>query len=253
MYESACGIGLNLYMTLETIREDAGISGITVYGNEYVPVSVDKARSVVLADGVIPDGNRQGIVCPGDSTDLGHVPSDAFDVVYTGYVTPVIDVLHLHGDDPDWDDYTEYEDICVAFMRFTGNPGYELDWDDDDRDRDAVTDDDAAEPPPKQRPKKHDWMGNYLWELSIQRQRDWYGKWVGEMARIAKPGAPVIVEQVSMPYCMYMSDWGGVAKEFWYDAARENNYGWNIDPDSIEMMDDTIHTLRYHVFMLKNK
>ena len=26
-------------------------------------------------------------------------------------------------------------------------------------------------------------------------------KWVAEMARIAKPGVPVIIEQVSVPYC----------------------------------------------------
>ena len=46
-------------------------------------------------------------------------------------------------------------------------------------------------------------MGQYIWEDIVQRQRDWYGKWVEEMARIAKPGVPVIVEQVSAPYCDY--------------------------------------------------
>ena len=54
-------------------------------------------------------------------------------------------------------------------------------------------------------------------------------------------------------YGFIQNDWGGVGREFWYDAARENTYGWNIDPESIEMMDDTIHKSRYHVFMLKNK
>ena len=37
--------------------------------------------------------------------------------------------------------------------------------------------------------------------------------------------------------------WGGVVKEFWYKVARENTYGWDIDPESIEMMDDTIHEI----------
>jgi hypothetical protein len=30
-------------------------------------------------------------------------------------------------------------------------------------------------------------------------QEDWYAKWVEEMIRMAKPGAPIIVEQVSHP------------------------------------------------------
>jgi hypothetical protein len=46
-------------------------------------------------------------------------------------------------------------------------------------------------------------MGNYLWGVMVQKQTDWYGKWVGEMARIAKPGVPVIIEQVSLPYCVF--------------------------------------------------
>ena len=49
--------------------------------------------------------------------------------------------------------------------------------------------------------KKNDWIGQKLWKLIVQKQRDWYGKWVAEMARIAKPGVPVIIEQVSVPYC----------------------------------------------------
>jgi hypothetical protein len=88
--------------------------------------------------------------------------------------------------------------------------------------------------------------------LAQQAQKDWYGAWVGEMARIAKPGKPVIVEQVSPPYCMAFFDWGGVAKDFWYYAAKENTYNWDIDPESIVVEDDTIFLARYHVFMRKN-
>jgi len=92
-----------------------------------------------------------------------------------------------------------------------------------------------------------------LQSIAEQRQRDWYGNWVSEMARIAKPGVPVIIEQISVPYCTVMTDWDGVEKDFWYTAAKENTYNWNIDPDSIEMMDDTIFPYRYHVFMLKKE
>mmetsp|Transcript_12964 Transcript_12964/g.30572 ORF Transcript_12964/g.30572 Transcript_12964/m.30572 type:complete len:421 (-) Transcript_12964:315-1577(-) len=236
LYESACGIGLNLYMTLEILGDEKltggePITGITVYGNEYVKESVDKAREVVLAEGVIPSGNRQGTICPGDSTNLDNVPSGAFDLVYTGYLTPDMDTLNLHQDDPCFDDYTEYDDICAGYHRYQKNNG-------------------KAD---RLRKDNNDWMANYLWDTIVQRQRDWYGRWVSEMARIAKPGVPVIVEQVSIPYCLNQYDWGGVVKEWWHETAEKNTYGWNVDPDSIEMMDDTIHEHRYHVFMLKNK
>ena len=236
LYESACGIGLNLYMTLEIVRP---ITGITVYGNEYVPESAEKARRVVLADGVIPAGNRQGTICAGDSTNLTHVPSGAFDLVYTGYLTPNMDTLGLHPEDPEFDDWGAYDDLCDAYRRYQNNIGSGNDNNSKTRKKDRL--------------RKNDWMGNYLWNVMVERQRDWYGRWVSEMARIAKPGVPVIVEQVSIPYCLNQYDWGGVVKEWWHEAAEKNTYGWNVDPDSIEMMDDTIHEHRYHVFMLKNE
>lgn len=227
VYESACGIGLNLFMTLE-ILEEFGIDGITVYGNEYVRESAEKATSVVLSEGVIPAGNRRGVVCPGDSSNLAHVPSGAFDLVYTGYLTPFQDPLLLHTGEPEWDDYTEYDAVCRSFWR--------------------------SKRKGKTEARNNDWMGKYLWErVIVPAQRDWYGKWVGEMARIAKPGVPVIVEQASLPYCADNDDWGGVAKSFWKEAAKENTYNWNVDPDSIEIMGDKIHERRYNVFMLKKK
>ena len=91
-----------------------------------------------------------------------------------------------------------------------------------------------------------------LSKIAQQRQNDWYGDWVAEMARIAKPGVPVIVEQVSPTFCDNFLDWGGVKKEWWYDMATNNTYGWNVDPTSIVMEDDTVFNDRYHVFMLKN-
>ena len=83
-----------------------------------------------------------------------------------------------------------------------------------------------------------------------RRQNDWFGNWVGEMVRIAKPGAAVIVEQVSLPFCSDPNDWGGVPREFWKSGVEK--YGWDIDPESIEMETDKVFGVRYHVFMRKN-
>ena len=203
IYESAMGIGLNLFMTLEILQESENISGITVYGNEYVRESVEQAE-FVLDEGVIPSGNQKGVLCAGDSTNLSHVPSNSFDLVYTGYITPR-DALDIEDDD-------KWTQIC-----------------------------DGAD--------QQNWMAEELRVIGVLNQEDWFGKWVAEMARIAKPGAPVIAEEVSQPTCDAPEDWDGVSKSFWYEAAKKNTYDWNIDPDSIEMMDHT--GTRYNVFMRK--
>jgi hypothetical protein len=85
-----------------------------------------------------------------------------------------------------------------------------------------------------------------------QKQEDWYGRWVYEMVRIAKPGVPIIIEQVSSTPCMAGFDyWGGVSKDYWKKHAETNTYNWNVDPESIEIMDNVIFQARYDVFMLK--
>jgi hypothetical protein len=219
LYESACGIGLNLLMTLEILQEmkhtrkDVG-TGITVYGNEYVKESVERSE-MVLGEGVLPVGNKRGTICTGDSTNLSHVPSNAFDLVYSGYITPLQDPLDI---DPT-DDWVKYDQLCESLVN----------------------------------QHQKDWMGQIIWEKAVKKQHDWYGTWVAEMARIAKPGAPVIVEEVSLSYCTNQHDWGGVDETFWSRAAADNSYSWNIDPESIEIVQDTLHKKRYHVFMLKNK
>jgi hypothetical protein len=96
---------------------------------------------------------------------------------------------------------------------------------------------------------KPDWEGNMLKEFAQQRQEDWFGLWVGQMARIAKPGAPLIVENASPPFCAEMEDWGGVTKEWWSTAI--DKYDWGLDPESIEFGEDHIQEHRYHVFMRK--
>ena len=210
LFESACGVGLNLFMTLE-ILQDAGIEDLIVYGNEYLDISTQEANAVF--DHIAPAGSTKGILCTADSAHLEFIPSGSFDLVYTGYITPVADPIKFGGK---IDHYIkEYSKLCKS--------------------------------------DKEDWEAQKLIEVGQQRQNDWYGNWVAEMSRIAKPGRPVIAEQVSYPYCEAQFDWGGVSQEFWYESARSNKYGWNIDPGSIEMMNDTIFTRRYHVFMRKRE
>lgn len=216
LYESACGIGLNLLMSLE-ILEEYGISDIVMFGNEYVAESADKANWILSEIG--PPGNGQvGKICQGDSTNLSFVPSNTMDLVYTGYITPVIDPLHLEVGN---DDYNEYKSICDMVKNKTGGD--------------------------------NDWMGIKLNQYVQDEQERWYGQWVGEMTRIAKPGAPILVEQVSPSYCTKTADWGGVDREYWNRTATLNTYGWNVDPSSIEIVDDQIFRKRYNVFMTTRK
>jgi hypothetical protein len=88
IYESACGIGLNLYLTLEILYEVKGIEGITVYGNEYVDASTLKANEVY--DQIPPHGAQKGTICTADSSDLSYVPANMFDLVFTGYTRYVV-------------------------------------------------------------------------------------------------------------------------------------------------------------------
>ena len=211
IYESACGIGLNLYMTLEILQESHGIEHLLAYGNEFIQVSAEKANAVF--DHIAPAHSRKGVICPADSVHLGFVPPNSFDLVYTGYISPLLDPLNFGL--VMTADFDPYMSLCQ-------NASVEL------------------------------WAEATLNEIAQSRQNDWYGRWVAEMARIAKPGVPVIVEQVSQAYCDDFSDWGGVRKEWWKDMAAKNTYGWNVDPSSIVIAPDEVFPNRYHVFMLKN-
>jgi hypothetical protein len=85
IYESACGHGLNLYATLEIVNEVKGVENLVVYGNEYVPAAA--AVSNGLIDEVPPAKAKKGTICAADSTNLDFVPANAFDLVYTGYIS----------------------------------------------------------------------------------------------------------------------------------------------------------------------
>ena len=84
IYESACGLGLNLYMTLEILQQTKGIERLFVYGNDNIPVSVDVANAVF--DKAPPAGSIKGVICPADSTNLSFIPANSFDLVFTGYI-----------------------------------------------------------------------------------------------------------------------------------------------------------------------
>lgn len=82
IYESACGRGLNLLMTLEILMETKNVGNIIVYGNDYLDHSVKIANQVLLK--ALENENHLGSICQGDSSNLQHVPSDFFDLVFTG-------------------------------------------------------------------------------------------------------------------------------------------------------------------------
>jgi hypothetical protein len=95
-----------------------------------------------------------------------------------------------------------------------------------------------------------DWKGYELNKIAQQIQNDWFGHWIAQMVRIAKPGAPIILEQVAFPLCDNYDDWGGVSQPWWFRAI--DTYGWDIDPDSIEFEQEALYQGRYHAFMRKN-
>lgn len=115
IYESACGIGLNLVMTLEILNEVKGLENLVVYGNEYVPESVDVAH-MLMTQGILPGKGQMGEICHGDSSSLHFVPSDAFDLAFTGYMTSMEDPLELKIGDRD-QLAAAYHKICTGKTR----------------------------------------------------------------------------------------------------------------------------------------
>jgi len=214
IYESACGIGLNLMMTLEILKEEHGVTDLAVYGNEYLQGSVDVGNMILpkLLDKV--DG-KLGAVCQGDSTNLTGIPDNSFDYVYTGYMSLLLDPLGFDAGDEATRQMNRA--LCKSTDRL-------------------------------------DWKAQKLLDIAEERQNAWQSVWVKEMIRIAKPGAPVIVEQVTHDSCRARPDFRGLSKGWWKKAITK--YGFDVDPASLDMEDDTIfrdhdYDTRYHVFMRK--
>jgi hypothetical protein len=102
------------------------------------------------------------------------------------------------------------------------------------------------------RANETDWEAEKLRAIFQERQEDWMALWVTEMVRIAKPGAPVIVESIAPPYCEILYDYGGLSKDFW--ARAIDKYGWDVNPASVVFGNDMSHEEeRYHVALRKNK
>jgi hypothetical protein len=122
VYESASGIGLNLRLTVEIWNEATTTTtntgsqqqeplNVAVFGNDYVEESVHVAQ--YLWKTVPPPGGQYGKMCQGDSTQIHQwVPPNTFDVVFTGFVTPLHDPLHLGLSDYELDRY--YAALCSS-------------------------------------------------------------------------------------------------------------------------------------------
>jgi len=210
IYESACGIGLNLALTTEILSETTHMKRVEVYGNDYVEASIQLAERLYDEGRIVENyRGRMGRFCAADSTNLQHVPSDSFDIVFTGYITPLTDPLHVaHKYDTPRDVERAYQAICENKT----NP-------------EAV-------------------------QQMQDAQEDFFKQWVSEMIRIARPNAPVIVEQVSLPLCEAYYDWGGVSRDFWNRTVQNE---WPVNAESLVFEDDTIMKGRYHVSFRKNK
>jgi hypothetical protein len=85
VYESASGIGLNLYQTMEILHEAKGIESLVLYGSDYLDISVETSN--LLYNQAPPRGATKGQFCQSDSKNLSYVPSNSFDLVFTGYIT----------------------------------------------------------------------------------------------------------------------------------------------------------------------
>ena len=195
VYESATGMGLNLLLTAEILASH-GIRNVTVYGNEYLE------RSTVLANRLWDLAEQAGVagkgrICRGDSAALDFVPASAFDLVYTGFLDPMTDPLGL---------------IDFGTSKYEDSPCLE-------QSAQFCSSDDPA--------------SQYLAREEQRMQEEWFGRFVEEMIRIARPGGVVAIETVAESYCKIRRHWGGVDRDWWARTAIGD--GWDVDPESIRI------------------
>ncbi|KAG7349205.1 hypothetical protein IV203_011802 [Nitzschia inconspicua] len=218
VYVSGTGTGVALYMTVDTVHQETNISGLTLFGNDW---HLDNVVTTTKLLETAPGYLSPSTICQADSTNLSHVPSDAFDMVYTGSLQPLLDPLDLGTDQRDAN--SKYSQLCEAVRNNH----------DDESDSSSTF-----------------WMAHELHQIMQQRQADWLGRWVNEMVRIAKPGAPIVVENVQIGESV-CNIGGGVVQSFWKTHASENTYNWNVDLASVIWEIDPIVTFRYNVVMRK--
>ena len=259
IYASSCGNGLGIIMTLEILsssksssKSSSGkttttttiIENLIVYGSDHKQESIAMFNAIMdstlFQTTTTTFHAEKGVICYIDdnnnnndnkvlssssmtnnnnnnnenTVDTVVPPSESFDLVYTGHISPLKDPLQFGKNLTILAEY--YTSICKG-----GEEG-------------------------------GDWRDEKLRQQAQEKQEVWYGTKVAELARIAKPGRPVIIEQVSEEYCNANFDWGGVSKDWWTKSAKDDTYNWDIDYTSIEIRDDSLFKERYHVFMLKN-
>lgn len=212
IYESGTGIGTNLALTLEILSEKLGIFNLEVYGNDMLETSVVKARELIQENDL--GGAILGEICVADSTHLFHLPSNTFDVAYSGYVDPLDDPLDIGKS---VEHSRKYEELCSI----------------------------------AQLDQSSDWYKMKLANLAQEIQEEWYGLWVSELVRITKPGGTIILENNAQPYCDDELDWGGVKRSFWSKAKAK--YEWDVDEKFIQFADsaEAVDHDHYHVAMIK--
>jgi hypothetical protein len=210
IYESAMGTGLNLFMTLDILFEECSIENLHVEGNDYIFDSIRNAE--YLYKNVIPGTAQSTQFCGADSLHLEHIPRDSFDLVYTGYMDPIVDAMQLYT--------SEGSDITSRVNKLKSY------CDSEDKAEEVLT------------------------RLDQNAQEKYHSDFVKQMIRIAKPGAPIILEFVSQPACG-LSDWGGVDVSFWVDGVSK--YGWDVVEGDVEIMTLSLNgTPRYNVKLMKN-
>eukprot|EP00586_Coscinodiscus_wailesii_P007566 CAMPEP_0172490166 /NCGR_PEP_ID=MMETSP1066-20121228/20493_1 /TAXON_ID=671091 /ORGANISM="Coscinodiscus wailesii, Strain CCMP2513" /LENGTH=344 /DNA_ID=CAMNT_0013258493 /DNA_START=148 /DNA_END=1182 /DNA_ORIENTATION=- len=192
IYESACGEGANLIATMEILKEQANITDLVAFGNDYQMEYVLQGNKIL--DHVIGVENKtwmyKGKLCQGDSSDLSFVPSSMFDLSFTGYLEPKPDPLR------------RFENKSLTLEEMI------------ERNMDLC---DSEEPSEQE-----------LAQKGQEEQEKWFSLWVKELIRITKPGKSIVIEEVDLPLCDNTTyKWGGVSREWWYEAPFQ--YDWDID------------------------
>ncbi|KAL7577373.1 hypothetical protein ACA910_002102 [Epithemia clementina (nom. ined.)] len=215
LYESACGQGLNLFLTLETLHECCNLTNLTVHGNDYLPQSIHVAHRIFQQEQA-PWFHR-GHLCTGDSTNLSFVPSNSMDLAYTGFIDPLLDPLHLmdgHANASLGEVVEMIEEICAS--------------------RDPVV--------------------RKLAQRMQQLQEDWHAQWVSELVRIVKPGKYIVIEDVGWPACSFYTEWGGVETDWWAQAVDIYHWDVDVESIQIlEEKPYVWYDNRYNVVMRKKR
>ena len=209
------GIGLNLVMTMEILQEEQvkGVNNIIVYyRNEYIPSSANMSNKI--RDTLLPQLNAttRGSVCTADLTNLNFIAANSFDLVFTGKTLLILEHLNKVRCAIASILCSQLKSYKMSIVSSTILGYVSILLDPLDLKQSLTDNFDAYE----QVCQGDSWKDKMLAEVAQQRQNNWFGTWVGKMVCVAKPGAPVIVEQVSHPLfcCKAFFDWGGVNQDF---------------------------------------